>query len=101
MMMNIHKDKKLKSSKQLERHVKGIANHWRISMLLLIKDKHSLSLDGIAEGLHMNIKTTSDHARRLAQAGLIEKRYAGRTVEHSLSPYGKIFVNFLTTFRHS
>ena len=31
----------------------------------------------------------------------IDKKYRGRNVGHSLSPYGKIFKTFLTTFSHS
>ena len=93
--------KSVKSAKQMERHVKGVANHWRIAIIMLINQKKALSLEEIVEILHMNNKTASEHTRRLVQAGLIEKRYKGRTVEHTLSPYGKIFTSFLTTFQQS
>mgnify|MGYP003394038222 CR=1 FL=1 len=93
--------KKVKTSKQIERHVKGIANHRRIDILFLVATNEGITVEAIADRLQCNIKTTSEHTRRLAQAGLIEKKYKGRTVCHSLSPYGKIFRAFLGTFQHS
>jgi len=37
----------------------------------------------------------------LVQAGLLNKRYQGRSVIHSLSPYGEKFIKFIKTFQHS
>ena len=93
--------KKLKTSKQLERHLKGVANHWRIEMLLLVAERDGVTVEGIAEALGGNFKTISEHTRRLVQAGLLDKRYAGRTVTHTLSPYGKTITAFIRTFQHS
>ncbi|KKU52346.1 MAG: hypothetical protein A3H69_04940 [Candidatus Sungbacteria bacterium RIFCSPLOWO2_02_FULL_47_9] len=92
---------KIKTSKQLERHFKGVANHRRIEILFLIQKLDGITLDEIAERIRCNIKTTSEHARRLTQAGLVNKRYQGREVAHSLSPYGKKFFSFIRTFSHS
>jgi len=89
---------KIKTAKQMERHFKGIANHRRIDILLLISRKKGITVENIAEDLKTNIKTISEHTRRLVQAGLIIKQYRGRSVEHLLSPYGKYFVNFIKTF---
>lgn len=94
-------NKNIKTTKQMERHLKGISNHWRIAIILLLNDKKALILERIVEELDMNEKTASEHTRRLVQAGLINKRYLGRTVEHTLSPYGKVFASFLKTFQHS
>ena len=85
----------------MERHLKGVANHRRIDILLLIAADDGISLERIAEYLKCNLKTIAEHTRRLAQAGLVDKKYHGRTVAHSLSPYGKIFYKFITTFSHS
>ena len=90
---------KEKTAKQMERHLKGIANHYRIGIMLLIAKQDRVTLEGIAEELDANEKTIGEHTRRLHTAGLINKNYYGRFVEHSLSPYGKIFVNFLKSFR--
>lgn len=88
----------IKKAKNIERHLKGVANHRRISIIFLISEREGLSLDAISEALDCNIKTISEHTRRLFQAGLINKKYKGREVCHSLSPYGKKFVKFLKSF---
>ncbi|MDO8424050.1 MAG: winged helix-turn-helix domain-containing protein [bacterium] len=92
---------KLKTAKQMERHLKGVANHHRIEIILLIARDPRITLEDIAENLNANEKTISEHARRLHQAGLINKKYRGRSVEHTLSPYGKTFVQFLKSFQHA
>ena len=92
---------KIKTAKQLERHFKGVANHRRIEILILIASSEGIALEDIAENLSCNIKTISEHTRRLTQAGLVNKEYRGRQVLHTLSPYGKTFYKFLTTFSHS
>ena len=90
-----------KTTKQIERHVKGIANHRRIEILLLISDNEGISVNGIAQATKCNFKTISEHVRRLALAGLVDKKYKGRVVGHTLSPYGRVFTKFITTFQHS
>lgn len=90
---------KVKTAKQMERHLKGMANHHRIEILLLVGKNDRITLDNIIETLNANPKTIGEHTRRLYQAGLINKKYKGKFVEHSLSPYGKIFVNFLKSFQ--
>ena len=92
---------KPKNSRQLERHFKGVSNHWRIEILLAVAAQPGISVEMIAERVGGNFKTISEHTRRLVQAGLIDKTYEGRTVKHEISPYGKIFHRFITTFQHS
>ncbi len=92
------REKKIKSPKKLERHFKGVANHRRIQILLLVARKPGIILDQIMEELQGNQKTFSEHTRRLVAAGLLEKSYAGRMVEHTLTPYGKVFVDFIRSF---
>jgi len=83
----------------MERHLKGIANHNRIEILLLVASRDKITLEEIIEDLEGNEKTLGEHTRRLHLAGLVNKNYQGRFVEHSLSPYGKRFVNFLKSFQ--
>ena len=83
----------------MERHLKGMANHYRIEILLLIATEDGVTLDGIIQGLDANPKTIGEHTRRLHIAGLVNKKYKGKFVEHTLSPYGKKFVDFLQSFR--
>jgi len=98
MLYNVNMDK-VKNSRQIERHLKGIANHYRIDILLLVADQNGITLDEIVERLGANQKTLGEHTRRLCGAGLLNKKYRGRFVEHSLSPYGRTFVRFLNSFR--
>ncbi len=102
MLTKKHKsEKNIKSPKQMERHVKGVANHRRIEILFLIAGNEGITVEDIAERLECNMKTISEHTRRLYQAGLVRKQYKGRNVKHELSPYGKIIYKFLKTFQYS
>ncbi len=92
------REKKVKSPKKLERHFKGVANHRRIQILLLIAGRPDIILDQILDELQGNQKTFSEHTRRLVAAGLVEKSYAGRMVQHNLTPYGKVFADFIRKF---
>jgi len=83
----------------MERHLKGMANHYRIDILLLIAKNEGITLEEIIAKLKANGKTLGEHTRRLAQRGLINKKYRGKFVEHSLSPYGNFFVKFLKSFQ--
>lgn len=102
--MLVRKKKKIKNFKtarQIERHLKGVANHRRIEILFLIAKNKGITVEHIAESLNCNIKTISDHVYRLYHSGLVRKKNKGRMVIHELSPYGKIIYKFLITFRHS
>ncbi len=83
----------------MERHLKGMANHYRIEILLLIAERDGITLEDIIETLDANGKTIGEHTRRLYHAGLLNKKYRGKFVEHTLSPYGKTFVSFLQSFQ--
>ena len=90
---------KMKTAKQMERHLKGMANHYRIEILLCIAGNDGATLDNIVTTIGANEKTLGEHTRRLFVAGLVNKKYHGKFVEHTLSPYGKTFVNFLKSFQ--
>ncbi|MDP3770023.1 MAG: helix-turn-helix transcriptional regulator [bacterium] len=90
---------KIKTAKQMERHLKGMANHYRIEILLLIAANDGITLENIVKTLGANEKTIGEHTRRLYVAGLVNKKYRGKFVEHTLSPYGKTFVRFLRSFQ--
>ena len=93
--------KKSKTAKQIERHTKGIANHYRIEILFVVAENSDITVEGITEELDANFKTISGHTHQLVKAGLLNKKYKGRFVIHELSPYGKQFYRFLKTFQHS
>ena len=87
----------MKNLRQLERVVKGFANHRRIEIMVLLEKKPELSLIEISDELKINFKTGSEHIRRLAIAGLVMKRNAGASVRHALTNDGKIILKFLRT----
>ena len=85
------------SAKRLQRHMKGVANHRRISILLLLERNPGLSLLDIAERLKWNFKTTADHLQRLTTAGLIIKGRHTGSVPHKLTKRGQTVLEFLRT----
>jgi len=85
----------MKKPKELERIVKGCANHHRISILVLLNEKPELTLDDISTELDMNFKTASEHVRRMAIAGLLLKRYEKNHVHHKLTNRGISILKFL------
>ena len=86
---------KHKSYYQLERIVKGFANHRRIQILELLKKEPELSVLSVSKKLNVNFKTISEHIRRLAIAGLVLKRTDGFNVRHKLTNRGKSILKFL------
>lgn len=74
-----------KSYRQMERIVKGFANHRRLEMLNLLNREPELSVADIAERLAIGYENASDHVRKLAIAGLVLKRSDGSAVRHKLT----------------
>lgn len=72
--------------RQLERIIKGFANHRRLDILELLQKKPELSVEDIAEQLSIGYVNTSDHIRKMAIAGLVIKRNEGLYVRHKLTP---------------
>lgn len=87
----------MKKARELERITKGFDNHNRIKILFLIGQKPELSLIEISDTLKMNMKTTSEHIRRMVIAGIVFKTSKTNTVLHTLSPLGKSVLKFLRT----
>ena len=85
----------MKNYRQLERHMKGMANHRRLEVSFLLEKSPELSVSEIAEALEVNFKTISEHVRRLALAGIVMKRNDGNAVRHALTPLGKSILKFL------
>lgn len=84
-----------KSYRQLERIVKGFANHRRIEMMELLSREPELSLSEVTGKLKINLKTGAEHLRRLALAGLVLKRSAGPNVRHRLTRQAESVLKFL------
>jgi len=88
----------VKQAKKVERVFKGVANHWRVRILKLIDKNEGINLEKIAENLKGNMKTISEHTKKLQRAGLVNKKYSGRSVVHETSPYGKRVIKFIKSF---
>lgn len=86
-----------KNYRQLERVVKGFANHRRIQIKELLKKHPELSVIEISEELNINFKTASEHIHRLAIAGLVMKRSDRANVRHKLTDQGSNILKFLRT----
>lgn len=86
-----------RKTRRLERIMKGVANHRRIEILMLLKKEPELSLTEITDALGINFKTASEHVRRLAIAGLVMKRHDGASVRHALTYTGISILKFLRT----
>ncbi|MDP3882898.1 MAG: helix-turn-helix transcriptional regulator [Candidatus Staskawiczbacteria bacterium] len=89
----------MKEPKQFERYFKGVANHRRIQILLLVAGFPNICLENIAKTIDSDIKNVCQHTQKLVQAGLLNKKYNGRMVGHSISPYGKKFISFMRSFQ--
>ncbi len=77
--------------------VKGFANHRRIEILMLLEKEPELSVTEIAKSLDINLKTASEHIRRLAISGLVLKRNEANAVRHTPSTTGLSILKFLRT----
>ena len=81
----------------MERAIKGFANHRRIQILDLLKKKPELSVNDIADELHIGYENASDHIRKLAIAGLVLKRNDGTNVRHKITPRAESILVFCKT----
>jgi DNA-binding transcriptional ArsR family regulator len=81
--------------RQIEKIAKGFANHRRYQMMELIYSEPEISLQDVASKLKINVKTASEHLRRLTIAGLVLKRNRSFNVLHKLSPQGYTILKFL------
>jgi predicted transcriptional regulator len=82
----------------LERVFKGVGNHYRIRILLLISKQPGITLDDIVGKIKANYQTIAEHVNRLKIAGLIIKKHQGKFVIHTLSPYGEKLVRIVKKF---
>ena len=81
----------------LERVVKGAANHRRIEILFLLVRSKELSTNELVANLETNYQTVSHHARKLVAAGLANSFHRGNDVIYRLSPHGQSIIKFLKT----
>ncbi|MBM4042668.1 MAG: hypothetical protein FJ290_29620 [Planctomycetes bacterium] len=88
-------EKRALSDRELERIVKGFANHRRIQIMRLLEERPDLSLGQVCASLRIGLKTGCEHVRRLAIPGLVAKRDHGRSVRICLTPLARDVLTFL------
>jgi predicted transcriptional regulator len=95
---HILENTRIKTPRDLERLMKGVSNHRRIQILMLLAKSKTLTMDQIAQALDCNFKTISGHTQKMVQSGLIQKKYLGQSVLHTITPQGKRLYSFLSSF---
>lgn len=86
---------KNKTNRELERIVKGFANHRRLQILKLLGKEPELSVLEISDKLKSEFKTISAHTNKMAIAGLVMKRNDVNMVRHKLTKRGKTTLQFV------
>jgi DNA-binding transcriptional ArsR family regulator len=84
-----------KTNRELERIIKGFANHRRLQVLELLYKEPELSVQEISEKLKSAFKNISAHINKMAIAGLVMKRNEGNIVRHKLTNRGKSILQFV------
>jgi DNA-binding transcriptional ArsR family regulator len=86
-----------KDYRDIERILKGAANHRRVQIIDTLERRPELSVSDIAEILGIDFRTASEHLRKLTAAGLVMKRHEGAAVCHALTVRGKHVLKFCRT----
>ena len=63
----------------------------------MLKKRPEMSVEEVADVLNINFRTSSEHLRRLAIAGLVMKRNDNTSVRHRLTSRGESILLFLGT----
>ncbi|OGI67252.1 hypothetical protein A3A05_02630 [Candidatus Nomurabacteria bacterium RIFCSPLOWO2_01_FULL_41_12] len=84
-----------KSNRELERIIKGFANHRRLQVLGLLAEEPELSVQEIAERLKSEMKNISAHINKMAISGLLMKRSDSKSIRHKLTKRGNIILKFV------
>ena len=83
--------------RNVERIIKGAANHRRVEILTLLKEYPELSVSELATRLKIDLRTASEHIRKLVHAGLVMKRSDSVSVRQRLTYLGEHILRFLET----
>ncbi|OGI61252.1 hypothetical protein A2814_00600 [Candidatus Nomurabacteria bacterium RIFCSPHIGHO2_01_FULL_38_19] len=84
-----------RTNRELERIVKGFANHKRIQILELLGKTPELSVMEVAYKIKSDPKNVSAHINKMAIAGLVMKRHDINLVRHKLTRRGKAILQFV------
>ena len=84
-----------KTNRELERIIKGFANHRRLQILELLGKEPELSVMEVAQRIKSDIKNVSAHITKMAIAGLVIKRNDINLVRHKLTKRGRSILQFV------
>jgi len=84
-----------KTNRELERIVKGFANHRRLQILQLLEKEPELSVQEISERIKSEMKNISAHITKMAISGLVMKRNDSKSIRHKLTKRGSTILKFV------
>lgn len=84
-----------KTNKELERIIKGFANHRRLQILGLLYQEPELSVQEISDKLKSEFKNMSAHINKMAISGLLMKRSDSKSIRHKLTKRGNVILKFV------
>ncbi|MEK6824070.1 MAG: helix-turn-helix domain-containing protein [Nanoarchaeota archaeon] len=84
-----------KTNRELERIIKGFANHRRLQVLQLLHEEPELSVQEISTELKSEMKNISAHITKMAVSGLLIKRSDSKSIRHKLTRRGNIILKFV------
>ena len=88
---------KYKSNRELERIVKGFANHRRLQILQLLSKEPELSVIEVSEKVKSDFKNISSHINKMTISGLLMKPNDFHSVRHKLTKRGIQVLKFVRT----
>jgi predicted transcriptional regulator len=101
----------MKTKKDFKKHIrkfdeydiiqafKSMGNAYRMNILIKLEKNPKMTLDQITRSVGGDFKNNSFHTRKLFLAGLINKKYKGAAVQHTLSDYGKVALKAYYLFK--
>jgi DNA-binding transcriptional ArsR family regulator len=84
-----------KTNREIERIIKGFANHRRLQILKLLQKEPELSVLEISDRLKSDFKNISAHISKMAISGLLMKRSDSKSVRHKLTKRGNDVLKFV------
>ena len=85
----------MRGKRELESIAKGVANHRRIEILLLLSKAPGLPIVDIADKLGIHFQNAAQHVAKLSVARLVAKQRDLNMVRHSLTPLGEKILRLL------
>lgn len=86
---------------KIEEICKTLASTVRLQILFFLKNHPNSLAKDISKSLNCNIKTLSQHIKKLHQSGMINRLNKGREVELSLNEKGNRIIDFINIYSNN